>query len=88
MCVDHILNKNSIGHLLRTSRDYVLPPPTPPPKVLEKDHIYVHFQRVFAVFVVLLTKILPTKYSFLALQLNIGERAVFPRPPPPFHTKE
>ena len=28
----HILHKNSIGHLLRTSRDYF----RPPPKVLEK----------------------------------------------------
>ena len=49
--------------------------------------IYVHFRRVFVEFVVLLTKIWPTNI-FLALQLNVGERAVqraVSPPPPPLH---
>ena len=52
----HILHKNSIGHLLRTSRDYFRPPP-PQSFRKEMDNIYVHFLRVFVEFVVLLTKI-------------------------------
>ena len=43
------------------------------------DNINVHFRRVFVEFVVFLTKIWPTSnylYLFLALQLNVGERAI------------
>ena len=58
----HILHKNSIGHLLRTSQDYFRPPP---PRFREQmDSIYVHFRRVFVGFVVLLTKIWPTNIDF------------------------
>ena len=53
----HILHKNSIGHLLRTSRVYVRPPQS---FRKEMDNIYVHFRKVFVEFVVLLTKIWPT----------------------------
>ena len=59
----HILQKNSIGHLLRTSQDYFRPPP-PPWFRKEMDNIYVHFRRVFVEFVVLLTKIWPTNIDF------------------------
>ena len=58
----HILHKNSIGHLLRTSRDYFRPPP---PKVIEMEwtiyllYLDVHFRRVFVEFVVFLTQICP-----------------------------
>ena len=57
----HILHKNSIGHLLRTSRDYMFAP-APPPQSFRKemDNIYVHFRKVFAEVVVLLIKIWPT----------------------------
>ena len=55
-----ILNKNCIGHLLRTSREYFRPPP--PKVLLEKmNNIYVHFRRIFVEFVVVLTKIWHTK---------------------------
>ena len=48
----------------------------------------VHFRRVFVEFVILLTKFGLYKYFFLALQLNVGERAVFALyPPPPFTPK-
>ena len=58
----HILHKNSIGHLLRTSQDYFRPPP---PRFREEmGNIYVHFRRVFVEFVVLLTKIWPTNIDF------------------------
>ena len=60
---DHILHKNSIGHLLGTSQDYFRPPP-PPRFRKEMDNIYVHFRRVFVEFVVLLTKIWPTNIDF------------------------
>ena len=86
MRFDHILHEKSIGHLLRTSRDYFRPPPQKKSFRKEMDNIYAHFRRVFVEFVVLLTKIWPTcKYLFLALQLNVGEgavqRAVFGPPP-------
>ena len=64
-CSSHNLYKNSIDHLLTTSRDYYRPPS---PKVLEMKwtiyvlYIYVHFPRVFVEFVVLLTKIWRKKY--------------------------
>ena len=58
----HILHKNSIGHLLRTSQDYFHPHSQGFKK--EKDNIYVHFRRVFVEFVVLLTKIWPTNIDF------------------------
>ena len=51
------------------------------------DNIFVHFRRVFVDFVVLLTKIWTTNNDFLALQLNVGERAVHAGAsfcPPPF----
>ena len=74
--------------LLRTSQDYFRPPP--PRFKEEMDSIYVHFRRVFVGFVVLLTKIWPTNNDFLAIQLNVGERAVQRAGfgPPPFHTKK
>ena len=57
----HILLKNSISHLLKTSQDYFR---TPPPRFRkEMDNIYVHFRRVFVEFVVLLTKIWPTNIN-------------------------
>ena len=61
----HILHKNSIGHLLRTSQDYFRTPP-PPPQSFRKEmnNMYVHFRRVFVGFVVLLTKIWPTNIDF------------------------
>ena len=59
---DHILHKNSIGHLLGTSQDYFRPPA--PRFRKEMDNIYVHFRRVFVEFVVLLTKIWPTNIDF------------------------
>ena len=74
----HSLHENSIGHLLRTPRDYFRPPPKKKKFRKEMDYIYVHFRRVFVEFVVLLAY----KYLFLALQLNVGKRAVLP--PPPF----
>ena len=46
--------------------------------------LYVHFQRVFVEFVVLLTKIWP-KMLILLLQLSVEKRAVFA--PPPFTPK-
>ena len=58
----HILHKNSIGHLLRTSQDYFRPPPLKFKK--EMDNIYVHFRRVFVEFVVILSKIWPTNIDF------------------------
>ena len=62
MPIYHILHKNSIGHLLRTSQDYFRPPP---PRFREEmDSIYVHFRRVFVEFVVLLTKIWHTNIDF------------------------
>ena len=54
----HILHKNSIGHVLRSPRDYFSPPPQSFRN--EIDNSYVHFQRVFVEFVVLLTKIFLT----------------------------
>ena len=59
----HILHKNSIGQLLRTSQDYFSPPPSQDFRK-EMDNIYVHFRRVFVEFVVLLTKIWPTNIDF------------------------
>ena len=85
----HILHKNSIGHFM-----VIIFAPPPPTKVFreEMDNIYVHFRRVFVKFVVLLTKISPTNriYRFLALQLNVGERAVqrAALPPPPLSHQE
>ena len=58
----HILHKNSIGHLLRTSHNYFCPPSQGFRK--EMDNIYVHFRRVFVEFVVLLTKIWHTNIDF------------------------
>ena len=61
MRFDHSLHKNSIGHLLRTSRDYFWHPQS---FRKEMDNIYVHFLRVFVEFVVFLTKIWPTNIDF------------------------
>ena len=61
----HILHNNSLGHLLRTSRDSVRPPP-PQSFRKEMDNIWlyflVHFRGVFVVFVV----------DWLALHLKFG----------------
>ena len=60
----HILQKNSIGHLLRTSQDYFRPPP---PQGLEKKwtvFMYIFEEYYFVGFVVLLTKIWPTHIDF------------------------
>ena len=50
MCFYHILHKNTIGHLLRISRD----PFRPPSFIKEMDNIllylYVHFRGVFVVY--------------------------------------
>ena len=56
----YIRHKNSIGHLLKTSRDYFRPPPPKKSFRIEMDNVYVHFRRVFVEFVVLLTKIWST----------------------------
>ena len=93
----YILHKNSIDHLLRTSRDYYRPPPPPPPKVLEKKwtlyllYFYVHFRKVFVEFVVLLTEIWPKNIDFYRYSKML-ERGLFrglflpPPPPPPIYT--
>ena len=61
----YMLHENSIGHLMRTSREYFRPPlPTKKKFRKEMDNIYVHFRRVFVEFVVLLTKIWPTNIYF------------------------
>ena len=73
----HILHKNSIGHLLRTSRDYFRK---------EMDNIYVHFLRVFVEFVVLLTKIWPTNIDFNVTATCRREGYFWP--PPPFLHQE
>ena len=87
----HILHETSIGHLLRTSRDYFRPPP-PQNKNFRKemDNIYVHFLRVFLEFVVLSTKIWPTNIYFSVTAKCWREgcsRGCFCPPPPP-HTKK
>ena len=61
MRFSHVLHKNSIGHLVRTSRDYFRPPPS---IRKEMDNIYVQFRRVFVEFIVLLTKIWPANIDF------------------------
>ena len=60
----HILHEKSIGHLLRTSRDYFRPPPKKKSFRKEMDNIYVHYRRVFVEYVVLLTKIWPINIYF------------------------
>ena len=81
------MHEKSIGHLLKTSRDYFRnPPPKKKSFRKEMDNTYEHFRRVFVEFVVLLTKNW-LQIKFLALQLNVGERAVQRAvfaPPPPF----
>ena len=64
MRLHHILHKNSMGQLLRISRDYFWPPQS-----LKKDIdnifiIRIHFRRVFVEFVVFLTKIWLKKIIF------------------------
>ena len=70
----HIFHKNSIWSLIEDLTGLFSPPP--PRFRKEMDNMYVHFRRVFVEFVVLLTKIWPTNIDFLAIQLNVGERAV------------
>ena len=60
MCFYHILHKNSIGHLLRASRDYFCHPP--PPKSLNVCRT--------------LTKIWPKNIDFHRYSYNVRERAV------------
>ena len=65
-----ILHKNSIDHLLKTSRDYYRPPP---PQSFRKEidnniTFYVHFRRVF-IDVIHITKIWP-KNTDLKLKIN------------------
>ena len=59
--LSYFAEKQHIGHLLRTSRDYFRPPQT---FRKEMDNIYVHFRRVFVEFVVLSAKIWPTNNDF------------------------
>ena len=87
MCFYHILHKNSIRHLLRTSRDSFRPPP-PKENSFRKEmdtiilYLYVHFRGVSVVFVVSW----PKKYLFYRYSCNFGERAVQRTvfAPPPF----
>ena len=74
----YILHKNSIGHLFRTSRDYICPPP---PKVLEK---YRTLSNIIFEFVVLLTKIWAKNIDFHRNSLML-ERGLFFAPLPPLH---
>ena len=64
----HIWHKNSIRHLLRTSRDYFRPHPQSFTKYMNIIvcllNFQVHFQRVFVEFVALLTKIWPKNIAF------------------------
>ena len=64
----HIWHKNSIRHLLRTSRDYFWPHPQSFTKymniIVNLLNFQVHFQRVFVEFVALLTKIWPKNIAF------------------------
>ena len=57
----HIWHKNSIGHLLRTPRDYFRSHHQSFRKEMNNIiyllYFYLHFQRVFVEFVALLTKI-------------------------------
>ena len=56
----YILRKNKIGHLLGTSRDNFRPPPKKIIHRKEIDNLFiifcVHFRKLFAEFVILLTK--------------------------------
>ena len=64
----HIWHKNSIRHLLRTSRDYFRSHPQSFRKYMNNIvylfNFQVHFQRVFVKFVSLLTKIWPKNIDF------------------------
>ena len=86
MRFDHSLNRNSIGHLLRTPQDYFRLPPQKKSFRKEIDNIYVHFCRVFVEFIVLLTKIWPANNDFnvpaKCWREGCSERCF--APPPPF----
>ena len=77
----HIWHKNSIGYLLRTSREYFRPHSQSFRKEMNNIvyllNFYVHFQRVFVEFVALLTKI------WLKILILMLERGLF-SPPSPF----
>ena len=47
-CCYYILNKNSMGHLLRTSLDYFRPPPPPQSSSKEMDNIFILFLCTFS----------------------------------------
>ena len=56
-----ILHRNSLGHLLRTSRDNI----RPPPNVLKRNGQYLcTFSMSIVEFVVILTKIWHTNNDF------------------------
>ena len=60
MCFYHILHKNSIGHLLRASRDYFRPPPQSFRKEMDiLLYFYINFRGVFCCVCRTLTKIWP-----------------------------
>ena len=72
----HILHKNSIGHLLRTSHDSFRPPPKSFRKEMDNIllYFYVHFRVVFVVFCRNLSKIWPKNliFTFTAIILERG----------------
>ena len=89
MCFSHILHKNSIGHLLRTSRDYFRPPP--PLKVLDNNGQYFiiflcTFSNSNCCVCCALTKIWPKNIDFYHFTAIMLERGLFL--PLPFHTKK
>ena len=80
-----ILQRNSIGHLLRTSRDNFRPSPKKSFRK-EMDNIYVYYRRAFVEFVVLLTKSWLANYDFSVTAKcwrEGGSKACF-APPPSF----
>ena len=77
MCFYHILHKNSMGHLLRTSTGFFWPPI----KVLEKNvQYFIIFLCTFSSSICCvcrtLTKIWPKNIDFYLYSYKVGERAV------------
>ena len=80
----HILHTNSIGHLLRTLRDSLWPPP-PPIYILFYFYVGPYIFEKFCSVCRTFNKIWP-KNDLYRYSYNVGERAVFA--PPPFSHQE